>query len=291
LTRPILLVPVWAFLLLGYFRAGGNRFQIDRGFLLVLVSYSLLMVALYVINQIIDMKSDAINRKHLILAEGLMPVRNALLFLIVLLIGSSVIAIRLPALTRIFMAVSLMLGIFYSLPPFVLKARPFVDFLVNGVGYGFFNFAMGWLSLKPFSRQTLIYSLPYVFAVSAIFVNTTILDIEGDRKCRYLTSGVLLGERGAALLGLTLIAACAGLSVYARDYFCLAPALIALPLFFLAAFKKSVKFVTLSIRIGGPLLILVAGLLFPYFLVLCLLVLIFLRVYYKKVFGIVYPSL
>jgi len=275
---------------LGYFRAGGDRFQVNRGCLLVLASYSLLMAALYILNQIIDMKSDAINQKHLLLAEGLMPVRNALLFLILLLIAAAVISIRLPVLTRFFMAISLVLGIFYSLPPFILKARPFLDFLVNGVGYGFFNFTMGWLSIKPYSSQALISALPYVLAVSAIFVNTTILDIDGDRKCNYLTTGVLLKERGAAILGLALIVSCAGISFYVRDYACLVPALAALPLFLIGAVGKGVKFVILSIRVGGPLLILVTGLLFPYFLALCLLTFIFLRIYYKKRFGIVYPS-
>lgn len=277
--------------MLGYFRAGGDRFQIHRGCLLVLVSYSLLMAALYILNQIIDMKSDVINKKHLLLAEGLMPVKNALLFLILLLIVSAVIALRLPVLTRFFMAVSLILGIFYSLPPFILKARPFLDFLVNGIGYGFFNFAMGWLSLKPYSSQTLISALPYVLAVSAIFVNTTILDIEGDRKCNYLTTGVLLKERGAAVLGFVLIASCAGISYYLRDYVCLIPALVALPLFLAGVLNKGPKFITLSIRIGGPLLILITGLLFPYFLALGLLIFIFLRIYYKRRFGIIYPSL
>lgn len=290
MTRPILLVPVWAFLLLGYFRAGGDRFRIDTGFLLVLLSYTMLMSALYILNQVIDMKSDAINHKHLLLAEGMMPMRNAVLFLIVLLLFASVIALRLSHLTRLFMAVSLVLGIFYSLPPFILKARPFLDFMVNGIGYGFFNFAMGWLSLKPYSSLTLVYALPYVLAVSAIFVNTTILDIEGDRKCNYLTTGVLFKERSAAVLGFVLIASCAGISYYVRDYVCLIPALAALPLFLAGALKKGLKYVTLSIRIGGPLLILITGLLFPYFLALCLLILIFLRIYYKRRFDIVYPS-
>lgn len=258
---------------------------------MVLVSYSLLMAALYILNQIIDMKSDVINKKHLLLAEGLMPVKNALLFLILLLIVSAVIGLRLPVLTRFFMAVSLILGIFYSLPPFILKARPLLDFLVNGIGYGFFNFAMGWLSLKPYSSQTLISALPYVLAVSAIFVNTTILDIEGDRKCNYLTTGVLLKERGAAVLGFVLIASCAGISYCVRDYVCLIPALVALPLFLAGVLNKGSKFITLSIRIGGPLLILITGLLFPYFLALGLLIFIFLRIYYKKRFGIVYPSI
>jgi 4-hydroxybenzoate polyprenyltransferase len=135
-----------------------------------------------------------------------------------------------------------------------------------------------------------MYALPYMFAVSAIFVNTTILDIEGDRKCGFRTTGVVLGSVNSARLGLLLIAACIASAVHVRDYVCLVPALLSLPLFIIAAVKGNMKYVLLSIRIGGPLLILAAGIIFPYFLAVALVIFIFLRVYYKRKFGIDYPA-
>ncbi len=276
---------------MGYYRAGGDRFAWSSGCLYTLAAYTLLMSALYILNQVIDMKSDAINEKHLLLAEGLMPVKNALLFLVLFLLSAAIISLKLPTLTRMFMAVSLILGILYSLPPFIIKARPLLDLAVNGAGYGFLNFVIGWLADKPYDASVILQSLPYVFAVAAIFVNTTILDIEGDRKCRYLTTGVLLGPRTAAWLALILIMLAGVASVYVRDWICLIPAAAAFPLFALGAATNRLKFITLSIRIGGPLLILAVGILFPYYLAAVLAIFLFLRIYYKKRFGISYPSL
>lgn len=249
------------------------------------------MAGLYILNQIIDMKSDVLNQKHLLLAEGIMPVRRSVWLMLIFFIAAALLSLRLPSLTRLYMAVSFALGIIYSLPPFILKARPFLDFSVNGIGFGFFNFAMGWLSVRPYAPEVFSMALPYVFAVSALFINTTILDIEGDRKCRYLTTGVLLKERGAAILALVLIILSGIAAWLVRDWICLIPVAAALPLFILAAIRGRLSHITASIRIGGPLLILVVGLVFPFYLAVVLLIFAFLRFYYKKQFGITYPAL
>uniref|UniRef100_A0A7V0Z7M8 Prenyltransferase n=1 Tax=candidate division WOR-3 bacterium TaxID=2052148 RepID=A0A7V0Z7M8_UNCW3 len=291
LTRPILLIPVWAFFLLGNFWAGGKKFQFNKTFYVGLVVYTFLLVVLYVLNQIADKDSDRINQKHLLIAEGYVTVRQAYLVIIISLIVSFGFSVFLPLSIIIFMCISFIFGILYSFVPFKLKAVPFADFLINGIGYGFLNFTLGWLTLKPFSKETVIHSLPYIFAVSAIFVNTTILDIEGDRKFNYITTGVLLGVKNTALLALFLIICSIISGLYNVDYICLIPAVVSLPLFFLAALKGETKYIQLSIRVGGPLLILITGIVFPYFLILSLIIFIFLRIYYRKKFGISYPSL
>ncbi len=290
LARPILLVPVWAFFLLGYYKAGGGRFQFNSTVISSFLAYTALISILYILNQIADRKSDAINQKHLLIAEGMISTRNAYIEIGLLFLVIVFLLIKLPLSIIIFMVISFLFGIFYSFPPFKLKAVPFADFLINGIGYGFVNFSVGWLTFNKFSSQTVISSLPYVLAVSAIFVNTTILDIEGDKKCGYLTTGVLLNKRKSALFALVLIIACIFYSLIIKDYICLIPSLISFPLFLLAGIRGDDKYVKLSIRIGGPLLILVVGLLFPYFLVLSILIFIFLRIYYKKKFGIKYPG-
>jgi len=291
LARPILLVPVWAFFLLGYLKAGGQRFYFNKTFLLTIITYTVLVANLYILNQIADRKSDAINQKHLLIAEGIISLHHAYMAVFVLAFITILLCGKLPLIIIIFMLISFLFGIFYSFSPFKLKAVAFADFLINGIGYGFLNFSLGWLTNKQISIQMVISALPYLFAVSAIFVNTTVLDIEGDRKCGYKTTGVLLGKTNSARLALLLIIACIISAVITVDYICLIPALISLPLFFLAGFKGSERDIQLSIRIGGPLLILIVGIIFPYFLLLSLLVLIFLRIYYKKIFGIIYPNL
>jgi 4-hydroxybenzoate polyprenyltransferase len=290
-TRPILLVPVWVFLLLGYYRAGGPRFFVSGYFIYTLVCYSLLLAALYILNQIFDVRSDAINRKHLVIAEGFMPKKGAYTCAFVLLAVALIMMLRLPLLMIMFFLFSLLCGTLYSLPPVRLKARPIVDFTVNAVGYGFFNFSLGWLTRRPFSADTVIFSLPYVFAVGAIFINTTILDIDGDARSGFCTTGIFLGKNKALLLSTLLISGCVVLSAVTGDLICLIPSVLALPLFIIAAVRRDIDPVARSIRIGGPLLILMTGFVFPYFLVVFILVLLFLRVYYRKRFNISYPDL
>ncbi len=291
LTRPILLIPVWAFFLLGYLKAGGDRFHFNHTFILTITACTSLISSLYILNQIGDRNSDAINQKHLLIAEGIIPLRLAYIEMFILLIAALFLSFRLSRNVILFMVISFIFGIIYSFPPFKLKAVPIADFLINGIGYGFLNFSLGWLTANRFSNQTIISSLPYVLGVSAIFVNTTILDIEGDRECGYLTTGVLLGKYISARLALLLIVLCIFISIIIRDYICLIPALISFPLFLIAGIKGDEEFIKLSIRIGGPLLILLVGIIFPYFLITTLLIFIFLRIYYKKKFSINYPGL
>ncbi|MEO0185970.1 MAG: UbiA family prenyltransferase [candidate division WOR-3 bacterium] len=291
LARPILLIPVWAFFLIGYYKAGGERFYFNKTFICTIIAYTSLIAILYILNQIADRKSDAINKKHLLIAEGIISLRSAYITILVLFLATIMLSIKLPFYLIIFMIISFLFGVFYSFPPFKLKAVPFFDFLINGVGYGFLNFSLGWLTINKFSSNTVTFSLPYIFAVSAIFVNTTILDIDGDKNCGYKTTGVLLGKKNSARFALLLITLCTLISLVVRDYICLIPALISFPLFLIAGIKGDERYIRLSIRIGGPLLILIVGVVFPYFLFISLLIFLFLRIYYKNRFGIIYPSI
>lgn len=291
LTRPILLVPVWTFLLLGYYRAGGDRFTFNSNFLIVFLTYTLLIASIYILNQIMDIKSDAINKKHLLLAEGIVSVRAAYGECAILLALTLILITRLPALYFVFFLLSFVFGIIYSVPPFKCKDRPILDFVTNALGYGFLNFSIGWLTLRPLSAQTFLYAVPYVFAVGALFINTTILDIEGDKESHAITTSIFLGKNNALRLSSILLVFCVVASILVRDVVCLIAAVVALPLFILACVKRETKYVLLSIRVGGPLLVVLVGVLFPSFLLLILLVFLFLRVYYKKNFDIIYPSL
>jgi 4-hydroxybenzoate polyprenyltransferase len=291
LTRPILLIPLWTLLLLGYYRAGGERFLINSDFLSLFLVYTLLISAVYILNQIMDIKSDAINKKHLLLAEGLISVKSAYIEFTILLVAALALMLRLSLHYVIFLLISFLFGIIYSIPPIKFKDRPILDFVINAIGYGFLNFSLGWLTEKPFSAKTVLYSLPYVFAVGAIFINTTILDIEGDKKAGSNTTGVFLSQARALKLSTVFIILCVIITVVVKDWICFIPSIIALPIFVFAAVKKDIKYIFLSIGIGGPLLVLITGVFFPYFLALFLGVFIFLRLYYRTKFGINYPSL
>lgn len=289
LLRPTLFVPVWTFLLIGYARAGGAGKM--PALLCAFILYTLLMGTIYIINQIADRESDKINKKLFLLSEGYISPKNAYIEILVLLIIVLLISIPYPPLFKLFLLFSFILGILYSVPPFKFKGRPIFDLLSNALGYGFLNFSIGWMTTRNFSAQTFLYSLPYIFAVGAVFVNTTIPDIEGDKKTGEITTGVFLGKNNALTLSTILIFSSFILSLILMDWICLIAAICASPLFILALIRKDLKYCFISIRVSAPILVLIIAFLYPWFLVPLLFVFLSQRIYYKKRFGIVYPKI
>lgn len=309
LLRPTILIPVWIFLLLGYYRASGEIFQLSPSFVLCFLVYTMIMGAVYIVNQITDIETDRVNNKLFILPKGLISVRSAYIEVVCLIGGAFALSFFFSPVYRIFLILSFVLGLLYSVRPAKFKGRPFLDLLSNAIGYGFLGFSVGWLSVRDFSVNTFIYSIPYILAVGSVFVNTTIPDIKGDRESGEITTGVYLGERKALLLALVLVIGSLVSSIVLLDFICLPCAAIA-SLLFLWAYRmksktretplsgerispstKEEKVILLSVRLSAPLLALAVCIIYPWFLVLLLLVFLFSRFYYKKRFNLVYPSI
>ena len=188
LMRPILFIPLWASMFLGY--AAGSEvpsFSINllpsSLFWINLLSYTLLMGAVYVVNQIYDRESDLINNKLFLIPYEIIKTEWAWIFAGVLVILSFIISLLFSTFDfTIILFLSLILGAMYSVPPFQFKARPFIDALSNGAGYGILAYLAGWAAATPITISALLYSLPLFFFVIAVFLNTTVPDIEGDKK-------------------------------------------------------------------------------------------------------------
>jgi 4-hydroxybenzoate polyprenyltransferase len=295
LLRPILFVPLWALTLLGYFWAEGGTYRLawlpQGRLLLSLFLYSLLMGSVYVLNQIFDRESDRLNRKLYLLAEGYVTLRAAWVECFLLLVVSLSLSLLFSPAYRVFILLSLGLGILYSAPPFKLKGKPILDILSNSIGYGCVAFMVGWLSLGTYHVGHLLKSLPYVLAVAAVFINTTVPDIEGDRKTGNITTGVFLGIRGTTLLALSAILGAVAASLWLGDWLCLIASLAATPLFLWAAIRAKVKSAMISYQLSGGALVILVCLLFPWYLALLLVTFGALFVYHKVRFGLNYPAL
>lgn len=298
LLRPTLLVPVWTFLLLGYHRAvtvaGGPRFHLAVPLRLVWIAllYSALMGAVYIVNQICDRETDRANEKLFLLSHGYLPLRNAVVAALLLVLFSFAGGVLLGARLALLFFASFALGMLYSIPPVKLKGRPLFDLLANALGYGLLAFSVGWSAASPVSVDALSYALPYVLAVGAVFVNTTVPDISGDREAGDRTTGVVLGAAAATVVGLLLLVACLAVSAAMRDLVCGLAAVLALPPFVLAAARRGERQAALrSIRIGAPILVVLTAALFPAYVFLLVLCYLSLRWYYRTRFGFVYPTL
>jgi chlorophyll synthase len=255
--------------------------------------YSALMSGIYILNQVTDRETDRINKKLFLLSENIIPVRFALLEMTILFLFAlsfSIYFFQLSLFTLLIF-LSLLMGVFYSAPPFKLKGRPLFDLLWNSLGFGFLNFSVGWLATARFSPGMIYHSLPYVLSVGGVFLNTTIPDISGDEKAGDRTTGVLLGRRKTGLLSSLFLFFALVSSLVVRDPVCFIASSIALPLFLFAVLKDEVRFYLISIRIGAPLLVIFTAFLYPYYLLLLIITFISLKFYYKKRFSLSYPSL
>uniref|UniRef100_A0A7V0Z759 Prenyltransferase n=1 Tax=candidate division WOR-3 bacterium TaxID=2052148 RepID=A0A7V0Z759_UNCW3 len=296
ILRPLILIPVFDFFLIGNYIASGKGVFTHKTLLGIFI-YGLLMSGVYILNQITDIETDRLNKKLFILSGNFIPVKNAytemfLLWGIALFFSWS---FGLPFF--IIMLCSLLLGLFYSLPPIKLKGKPFFDTLSNGFGYGMLNFIAGWLMQKDFESRVFIIFLPYFLSICAVFVNTTIVDIEGDKGSGEITTSVFLGEKFSYMVSSALILSGVLFSIINRDIICLIPSALASPLFLYLTFyylkykKVNRKITILSFRMPGLIFTIITCILYPGFIPFLIFLILGMKIYYKKRFNMDYPTL
>ncbi len=290
------MIPVLDFFLIGnYIAAKKNIFTYKS--LLGLIIYSLLMGGVYILNQITDIETDRLNKKLFILSDNFMPVAHAYIEMFLLWGISLFLSWYLSLPFFLIMLGSLLIGVFYSLPPIKLKGKPLLDTLSNGFGYGMLNFIAGWLIQKDFEWNVFLIFLPYFFSICAVFVNTTIIDIKGDRESGEITTAVFLGEKLSYLTSSSFILLGILFSIINRDIICLIPSAFALPLFLYLTFyylkyKKVNRPITIiSFRLPGLIFTAITCILYPGFIPFLLVVMLGMKIYYKKRFNINYPTL
>ena len=294
--RPILLAPVWTMLLAGHYQGqrflalSPERWRWPQEIWWIILLYSCLMGAAYIVNQIFDVETDRLNRKLFLVAEGYVDRTAVWLEAGVLFAGSLVLGFRLfgPAV-GLLMAGSGGLGLLYSVPPFKLKAKPALDMLANGFGYGMLAFATGWAAGGQYSDAVWLAAAPYALAVAAVYLNTTIPDLGSDRATGNVTTGVWLGTAATSWLALGLMALSLALALALADWMCAVAAGCALPLFLAAAASGKMKWVMLSYQAGALALVALVGFVFPILLGLLAATYLALRFYHKWRFGMDYP--
>ncbi|MCG9134032.1 UbiA family prenyltransferase [Candidatus Poribacteria bacterium] len=294
--RPTLLFPVWTLVLLGYHH---GRTSIETPetvqslqLWVTLCLYTLLMGAVYIINQIADKETDAANDKLYLVAQGYVKLRILKWQIGILITLSTLLSLLVfwenPAYL-ILILLSTLLGFTYSVRPFRLKGIPIVDLCANALGYGSIAFLIGWLTIAPIGIEAVRRSLPYLFSVAAAFVNTTLPDIKGDRLGDDRTTGVWLGKKLACRLSLVLLVAAIVSSAFFKDWIAGAAGVGCLPIFIYMNFRPEQNVIVWATRIGILILSLCAGVLFPLYLLWFGIVLFGTRWYYTTRFGIRYP--
>ena len=303
LFRPTLMIPVWTIIALGWITGTQHTlftFSVDNNVQLIhlFLAFTFAVGFIYILNQIADIEGDTLNNKLFILPGGHLTKAYAY-FMAILSAGISlyISILYLDRFSTILMVTALILGVLYSAPPFSLKDRPWGALWGNWLGHGVVTYLVGWYGVNygaSIDDITLgiFYSLTAGFANGAVYLTSTIPDIDGDKMVGKKTFAVVYGEKKTALMAAVFVTISAILSFFLpyQRWIMVIPAIASVYLFWKFAFEgKSVhSFKTFR----WPVLFLsaITTLYIPMYAVIVFTVVLVSHIYYKKRFNLNYPS-
>jgi len=282
--------PVWTILLLGHRRSSQLSGESNLpGLALLLVTF--LVGAVYVLNQIFDIESDRLNQKLFFLAKEYISKKSAIFEMVLLNLASIIPAFLISEKLGSLFLLGMIFGILYSVPPFSFKNRPVGGLMLNAFAHGNLAFLMGWSMNHSLSTKSLLLSLPYMLAVGAIYLNTTVPDVEGDKKAGKITLSVRWGKMRVIILSTLLVAMAIVLSLLVGDIPFLIVSSLSFPFFIFSVFTKKEGQIVLSTKVSILLLSIAAGIFYPWYFAILILGFVGTRLYYKARFNLDYPTL
>lgn len=179
---------------------------VPRSLAALLVLGPLVWASVLAINDLHDLPSDRRNPR-----KATAPLVTGLLTEVDLVrwhAGASVAALGVAAMVGPGFAVGtaavLLLGWLYSAPPVRLKARPGLDVAANALAVGVLAPMAGWSLHRPVTDYPVPVALLGLLLVAALYLPTTVLDVEADRAAGDTTAAVRWTPRGCRRAGLVL---------------------------------------------------------------------------------------
>ncbi|MBC8204956.1 UbiA family prenyltransferase [bacterium] len=299
--RPLLLVPVWAFVIFGYNAGQADHLGVtllsnirvlpyENNFTILLFLYGLLFGGIYILNQLADYETDKRSPVIWLIASGKFPKLTAAVEMIILFIVSLTASFVFFPASLIFFF-TLLLGIIYCIPPTRFSGRPVFDFLTNALAYGGAAFALGWTFAGGELDVNLVKSAaPYFLLMAAGSLNSTITDRKDDEATGKITSAVLWGERRTIIISTIFLIASINLALIFHDIVCLSAGLISFPFFIRAVVKGRREDYLRTYHIAGPAIMVIAGIIYPLLFALILPIYLLSRWYYPARMGVNYPK-
>lgn len=160
-------------------------------------------LAVYIMNDIADIKVDRINAPHRPLASGLVKRSEAFALVSILSVGSIVLAAVINPLAVAMVGAYLLIGVLYSMPKVSLKDRFVVKTLAIAIG-GLLTSLLGSSVAGEFGVPAVVTAVSFL---SLIFVSSPINDLadyEGDKKGGRKTIPIVIGPRNTVIIALIL---------------------------------------------------------------------------------------
>lgn len=287
--RPLILIPVWSFYLLGLHASGAPAGPSVYG----LLSLTGIMIAAYLINQVFDTDADRLNDKGHYLTTGIFSARTIVLLALVALLAAMQMFRAAPHAQKVPLVLALILSLAYSLPPIRLCSRPFLDLAANAAGYGGVAYVCGYAAAGPDTAAAAWHALPWVLLVGATFLHTTILDAEGDARAHKRTTTVAIGIPASASTALVLAGAGVAAAFLLPNGVIVRTVLpLSLPVFaygYVTA-RRGVPASSLVVQGATTVVTVAAVITEPWFLAVLVPLIIAARLYYRSRFGVSYPG-
>ncbi len=303
--RPTLIFPLWTMTLAGCWlirREPGEWLQwgglmSDSGgiswlrWLLFSVAITAMYGLVYLLNQIKDIKTDKINDKLFLVAEGALSRKHLVIeaALLIVIATVSLIVSKFAHLGLMVLALFAVIGVLYNFSPLALKQKPWGGIIAYAAG--------GWMFLRlgemVFGSMTsFLYEIPYLSAFISSCILTNLPDKEGDLAEGKRTFVVAYGERvtlGICSIGFILTVI---LGLVNKDWVITLPSLLTAPWMVAAYLKTDIN---LSIIVNKWAIFLLSAAVgiafgFPVYIVIILMYYPFARWYHKRRFGMNYPS-
>jgi len=306
--KPVLLYPVWTLFLAGYYvqaktvvaaesvaTNGAAHDLAGPNVLLVGVAVTLLMGAIFVLNQVMERNKITSRSKVILIAPEHLTPKVAFIEASVLLTASLILGfVSSVFIGLLLLAILVLAGVLYNFHPFNLKDRPIFAFLTTGF-VSFLIFSLGWLVAGGFTNQLWLFSVPYVLMILAIYVYASIEENEPVPEMK----NARLSERAKMALytGLVLEVTALVIAYFLKDEFVFYPLLFSLPFFIWAIMRLTPQ--ELGRAVNYPIFLLALTLSFKqvlahsgYSLFFILLGVYFLsKLYYRFQFDINFPNL
>ncbi|MFQ5601643.1 MAG: hypothetical protein ACE5HS_00075 [bacterium] len=309
ILKPTLFFAVWTIYLAGFFvqnkaahasENSGLSNQIltaEPGQLLwVGFILTLLMGAVFILQQVKEPSPRSKKGKWHLIGQEHLPARVAyiesgMLTLIALILAFDA-SVKFGILS---LAILFIMGIAYNFEPFHWKQKPIWGLVTNLV-WALLLFSSGWMINGLLKQELILRAIPYVAAVAAVYLFSTLPEKEKDTS-EGQTVGAKLGIKTTAYVGLILTILVVVVAFIMQDELAFYPAFLSIPFFVWAVVKLRPEDIQRAIKF--PVLLFAIAICIKYkleldsntyFFILAGLYL-FSRAYYKLRFGVDYPRL
>lgn len=297
--RPMLFFPGWSTMFAGYLIAYkskifypllySDQFDYFHSFLLM-ISFAMIMGSTFVLNQIADKKSDKINRKLFLISDNhisgtAVKIEVILLFGLAFLIGF-MLGNQVVLLMIVF---SVLTGYLYNFSPAELKNRPWGSLFANAI-MGWLAFALGWSSQQNITWYLIIDSLPYLLFNTALYLFTTLPDVDGDELANKKTLAVRYGIKSVILTAFFLFGLGLLTAIILSDYQALFFYTLSIPFFVQTIISFDTKHTIKTTKFGILFFALSICLKIPFYFIIMIIGFFITKAYFHYRFNINYPN-